>query len=294
MEMLGTLREIDVRKASPPAARSLGFYYLCPEAHQLAGVMQSLEEWLEGPADAFHDFWMRSRIPLLCTAIVATGTLIVVLLAKLQATPRFVEHTIYLGLEAPPPTPLPPSAEPTAPSPTGWEEAMAGAPIRNAIVDQGNEQLLNASLSDEKQIDAEKLYQDAARAREAMRNNPKPKTDTEVASLVPNTPHKQVNIEGKRYHGPSVVSYSLPGRKAIWLPVPAYQCENGGPVIVDLVVSARGQVVEANIDLSHSSPDPCLHDAALAAARASTFTPRTDSQELQTGSITYLFVAQHQ
>lgn len=253
--------------------------------------MRTLEEWLEAPANALHDFWMRSRIPILCTAIVATGTLILVLLAKLQATPRFVEHTIYLGLESPPPEVQPVPEEKTAPN-SGWEEAMAGAPIRNAIVDQGNEDPLNADLTDEKQIDAEKLYQDAARVREAMRNNPKPKSDEEVAALVPNTPQKQIKVEGNRYQGPSVVSYSLPGRKATWLPVPSYQCETGGPVIVDLVVNAQGEVVSATVDAANSSTDPCLQEAAIAAARASTFTKRTDSAEDQAGSITYLFVAQ--
>lgn len=76
------------------------------------------------------------------------------------------------------------------------------------------------------------------------------------------------------------------------LPVPAYQCKSGGPVVAIIAVDRAGRVVKATIDEGLSSPDPCLQEAAIAAALRSYFDVADGAPNPQTGSISYLFVPQ--
>ena len=109
---------------------------------------------------------------------------------------------------------------------------------------------------------------------------------------VPNTAKTVPPKKDERYAGPSVLSYSLKGRKALMLPVPAYQCKSGGPVVAIISVDRAGRVVKATIDEGLSSPDPCLQEAAIAAALRSYFDVADGAPNPQTGSISYLFVPQ--
>ena len=94
------------------------------------------------------------------------------------------------------------------------------------------------------------------------------------------------------YTGPAVISYSLDGRKAMSLPVPAYKCMGGGDVSVSIIVNRKGYVVGTKIIESVSSPDQCLRDYALRAAGRSRFTASQDAPERQAGEIVYRFLAQ--
>ncbi|MDR2287157.1 MAG: energy transducer TonB [Prevotellaceae bacterium] len=99
------------------------------------------------------------------------------------------------------------------------------------------------------------------------------------------------NEESQAYKGPSVVSYYLEGRTAIYLPVPAYKCLKGGDVIVLIEVNSQGYVVSATIDKRNSSNDECLHRAAIDAAERARFTTLQKSGN-QKGNIVYRFVPQ--
>ena len=46
--------------------------------------------------------------------------------------------------------------------------------------------------------------------------------------------------KAEAYQGPSVISYTLEGRKAMNLPVPAYKCMGGGDVSVSVIVNRKG------------------------------------------------------
>ncbi len=173
------------------------------------------------------------------------------------------------------------------------------ADIRNTARDLTQSQELNAGLHDEKNIDAEKLYSDAQRAREQMLANREMALAREsggmddAALTAPNTQTTSTEVPPERMHrGPSVVSYSLPGRSARAIPVPAYQCEGGGMVVVIIGVDPQGYVTRVAVDAERSSHDPCLQQAALAAARGSLFSVEAQAPRMSPGSITYLFVAQ--
>ena len=95
-----------------------------------------------------------------------------------------------------------------------------------------------------------------------------------------------------QYKGPSVISYSLDGRKAISVPVPAYKCQGGGDVSVQIQVNRKGYVVSAAVIESVSSSDECLIRSAVAAAKRSRFRASSSAAEKQVGEIVYRFIAQ--
>lgn len=91
--------------------------------------------------------------------------------------------------------------------------------------------------------------------------------------------------------GSVTVSFSLvnPVRHSRYLEVPAYRCEAGGEVVVQITVNPAGEVIAAKV---RSGGDECMRETALGAARASTFNIDASAPERQTGTITYIFIPQ--
>jgi TonB family protein len=89
-----------------------------------------------------------------------------------------------------------------------------------------------------------------------------------------------------------VLSWSLDGRKASRLPIPAYRCYGGGEVTVIITVNNRGDVLNAKVDDGVSSKDHCLQEFAVRAARLSKFSASPEAPARQMGTITYAFIAQ--
>ena len=96
----------------------------------------------------------------------------------------------------------------------------------------------------------------------------------------------------KVYSGPSVLSYTLDGRKASHLPIPAYRCYGAGDVTVIISVDNAGNVVRAKVMDEISSTDNCLRSFAVRAARLSKFSASSNAPSNQTGEIVYRFIAQ--
>ena len=159
-------------------------------------------------------------------------------------------------------------------------------PIRNVTVDR-------SALKDDRGTDAEELYKEAERlARELKdgQNRPQEVEEVAVEQIKKEEPRKQE--EAKPYSGPSVLSWSLDGRKASKLPIPAYRCYGAGQVTVIITVDNRGEVVNAKVDEKVSSADGCLKTFAIRAARLSKFSASAEAPARQMGTITYAFIAQ--
>ena len=156
--------------------------------------------------------------------------------------------------------------------------------IRNIAVDASR-----ATLKDDRGTDAEQLYKDAARLAADLKNGHKDAIDETVELQ-----HQQKSPDknAKEYSGPSVVSYTLDGRKASHLKIPAYRCNGGGDVTVIITVNNAGQVVGAKVLESISSSDQCLRSFAIRAARLSRFSASQTAPANQTGEIVYRFIAQ--
>ena len=89
-----------------------------------------------------------------------------------------------------------------------------------------------------------------------------------------------------------MLSYTLDGRKASHLKIPAYRCYGSGDVTVIITVNNAGTVVGAKVLDTVSSSDQCLRNFAIRAARLSRFSASQTAPPNQTGEILYRFIAQ--
>lgn len=100
------------------------------------------------------------------------------------------------------------------------------------------------------------------------------------------------SLKSTFYAGESSVSYNLKDRYARFLPIPVFKCENGGTVVVDIVVNQKGVVQKASVVKSQSGNDERLWEVAVDAAERSRFNAKPSAPEQQRGTITYRFVKQ--
>ena len=160
-------------------------------------------------------------------------------------------------------------------------------PVRNVTVNR-------SQLKDDRNTDADQLYRDAERLAQDLKDGQhRQQDDPEDYVQDPVTPPSDPNPRKQQtYSGPSVLSWSLDGRKATHLPIPAYRCIGAGEVTVIITVNNQGTVVDAKVDDGSSSGDGCLRSFATRAARLSKFNASSTAPARQMGTITYLFIAQ--
>ena len=159
--------------------------------------------------------------------------------------------------------------------------------LRNVTVNR-------ASLKDDKGIDADQLYREAERLAQELKDGQNRKEDDPdaFAATQPDKADKQDQNQPRPYSGPSVLSWSLDGRNASHLPIPAYRCYGAGEVTVVITVNNRGDVVNTKVDDALSAHDSCLRTFAVRAARLSKFSASASAPSRQMGTITYAFLAQ--
>ena len=160
-------------------------------------------------------------------------------------------------------------------------------PVRNVTVNR-------SQLKDDRNTDADQLYRDAERLAQDLKDGQhRQQDDPEDYVQDPVTPPSDPKPRKQEtYSGPSVLSWSLDGRKATHLPIPAYRCIGAGEVTVIITVNNQGTVVDAKVDDGSSSGDGCLRSFATRAARLSKFNASSTAPARQLGTITYLFIAQ--
>lgn len=167
--------------------------------------------------------------------------------------------------------------------------AAAAIPIRNVTVDR-------SALKDDRGTNAEELYREAERLAKELRDGQNAREDVEddssLISAQEDKPAPSQKEEKAHYKGPSVLSWSLEGRKASRLPIPAYNCYGAGEVTVIIAVNNQGNVINAKVSEELSSTDGCLRAFALRAARLSKFSSSQTAPARQMGTITYEFLAQ--
>ena len=170
------------------------------------------------------------------------------------------------------------------------QELQLDGQVRNIAVDAGRH------LKDDRNTDASKLYADA----EELENELKSGRDhaiyedarNETVEIGKEHMAGQPDNSRQEYKGPTVLSYTLDGRKASHLKIPAYQCYGGGEVTVIITVDPSGRVLNAKVMDEISSSDECLRNFAIRAARLSRFSSSPSAPARQTGEIVYRFIAQ--
>ena len=162
----------------------------------------------------------------------------------------------------------------------------SSAPVRNIAVDAGSR------LKDDRNTDAEQLYKDAERLAKNLKDGHAIEEDAREETVEMPDRKKEEKGPEKAYSGPSVLSYTLDGRKASHLKIPAYRCYGSGDVTVIITVNNAGMVVGAKVLDAVSSSDQCLRNFAIRAARLSRFSASQTAPPNQTGEILYRFIAQ--
>jgi len=94
------------------------------------------------------------------------------------------------------------------------------------------------------------------------------------------------------YSGPTRITYFLEGRTHTYLPPPIYRCQGSGRITLRIEVNPRGDVVNATVIARESVTDLCLSETAIASALVSKFNSDIDAPRIQTGTLTFQFVAQ--
>lgn len=164
--------------------------------------------------------------------------------------------------------------------------------VRNTV---SNENELNEQLKDDRGTNTAALNDAAAAAEERMRANREAYEQglAEEAAIRRGRTADEAGGErrDRKVKGRVTVSFSLtdPVRQSVDLSIPAYRCEGGGEVVVAITVSRGGEVIGARIV---SGGDDCMREAALHAARVSTFNIDPKAPARHQGTITYTFIPQ--
>ena len=239
---------------------------------------------------------------LLITATVHLTVIIFLLLTSISVitSKRNVEYILIDFDDLPQETKTQPTIEEEELTPEEREAIMAS--IDRLMAERAIEQrsdyhnIITTRNPDARGTDADKLYEDAAKLAEALKNGQAITPDEGPDNVsVPSGGGKEK--EGDKaappaYSGASVLSWSLSGRDAHELPVPAYKCMGGGTVTVIIRVGRDGRVKTAQVDASTSSTDACLKKWALDYAKRARFSPSKDADDPQTGDIIYQFIPQ--
>lgn len=164
--------------------------------------------------------------------------------------------------------------------------------VRNRV---SNENATDERLQDDRGTNAAALNDAAAEAEERMRANRAAYEQglAEEEAIRSQKGEQSCDKERKdaKYKGSVTVSFSLtnPVRSSTYLHIPAYQCEAGGEVVVQITVNNAGEVIAAKV---RQGGDACMRETALHAAHRSRFNIDNTAPARQVGTITYIFIPQ--
>ena len=155
---------------------------------------------------------------------------------------------------------------------------------RNVAVDR------NAALKDDRFKNPNQVYDEARELQRKLDASRAAALREQQGDDAVATNNNLPSDNAPQYKGPYVISYSLDGRKAMSLPVPAYKCQGGGDVSIRITVNKKGYVTAAAV--IGNVADECIVKSALAAAKRSRFTASSTAPDKQIGEIVYRFIAQ--
>lgn len=163
--------------------------------------------------------------------------------------------------------------------------------IQNQV---SNENALNDKLKDDRGTKTSELNDAARQAEARMRANREAYEQglaEERAIRERSGKADGEQQQDRKVKGRVTVSFSLtnPLRMSRHLDIPAYKCEGGGEVVVEITVSRAGKVTDARV---MQGGDNCMRESALNSARASTFNIDNNAPSKHVGTITYIFIPQ--
>ncbi|MBT4399840.1 MAG: hypothetical protein HOD37_10190 [Bacteroidetes bacterium] len=174
---------------------------------------------------------------------------------------------------------------------------------RNIAINQAEDRIENFDDYQDYQMSQEAvnnvvkdlIQQDISNIIEENNLNP---DDTELPDIVTQSIklYRPEDFHEKQvYEGPTNIYFNLEDREMTRMPVPVYKCEGSGLVHLDIRVTRRGKVELVSVDkASSTTSDPCLIKAAKDAALKTRFNFSTKAPMLQSGTISYNFIAQRE
>ncbi len=154
------------------------------------------------------------------------------------------------------------------------------------------DRLLEEAAAEQRRMEANRAeYERGMAEAQALKESPSNSSDQSAES---NNTGETDNIYGSKIEGNVTVSYSFksPLRYARKLVVPAYLCQGGGKVIIDVVVNQGGVVTNAKVNSASESAELCMQEAALSSALESLFDINKRAPSRHSGRLTYIFVPQ--
>jgi hypothetical protein len=125
------------------------------------------------------------------------------------------------------------------------------------------------------------------------------KGDTDIAPGKEDASEKNIEKPDKsqemaaNFKGPTRIYYNLTGRTHTYLPLPIYKCQGDGKVVLSIQVNQKGIVEKAAvIENESTTSEECLIETAVTTAMISRFNSNINSPKIQTGTLSYHFVAQ--
>lgn len=154
-------------------------------------------------------------------------------------------------------------------------------------IDMVKEELIKSGkLSTDNYIDEQKKLNEMRENENLAYENDSRLNDSE------NKPDESQEM-ASNYKGPTRIYYDLLNRTHTYLPIPIYKCYGSGKVVLSIEVSQRGIVSRAQPIVGQSTTsDPCLIETAIKTALVSRFNSDLKASKIQTGTLTYHFVAQ--
>jgi TonB family protein len=171
-------------------------------------------------------------------------------------------------------------------------ERIDWSAIRNT---SSNENALNENLQDDRGTNADALNSEAEAIEQRLRASrdayERGVAEAQAIGERKDAAESESGESDRKVKGRVTVSFSLtnPTRYSRHLIKPAYRCEGGGEVVVNIAVNQRGEVISAQIA---SGGDECMRQTAIKAARGSKFDYNEAAPSRQTGTITYIFIPQ--
>ncbi len=235
------------------------------------------------------------RVGICVTVIVYMFFGIVVLTAKIIIQDRSMVGVMMIAVDQLPPEPVEPP-EPKETELTREFDNVDYSSVRNlrsnanAREEDGTRQSNDSRLSD--------LYNQANAISDRLqstRQNYQAGLDEEEAinnaSRNSSKPGSNDNASDARVKSNVTIEYSLGNRENVYMKNPAYRCEGGATVVVDITVNRNGRVIDASVSKA-SSASSCFAEMALDAAQSSRFNVDASAPEKEKGTITYIFIPQ--
>lgn len=241
----------------------------------------------------------RHRVGLLVTVVLYLVAGIMFLSYKIVVRDN-VAATVYMELVNPE-EPEPPKEPEDQQKQLERMQQQSYEDVQNARSNENAK--LNASLKDDRSSQAQNIYDEAQKVQQKLAAGQKAFQQglDEVRAISQGAKNKSsdnasdksgAKSEDVKVQGNVTVSYSLEGRSARYLHVPAYQCEGAGTVVVTITVNRNGDVTDAFASKSTAGSDSCITEMAVKAATASSFSASSSAPDKQKGTITYVFIAQ--